>query len=120
MPSRALVLSHARQIVATHRRLLAEARNHRKYGVVFEKSLLRPFPVLIRNAVYLFVHHISALLVLFVHAVADCAAKAAMRAELVRSADAFAQVLSSDGEHLLVARRAAKSFFIVRELIRVS
>jgi len=72
---------------------------------------------MVRNAAFLFVHHISALLVLFVNGVGDAGSKVDMR-ELVMSSDVFSQALSS--EHGLVVRRAAKGFCIVAELLRVS
>lgn len=73
--------------------------------------------MMVRNAAFLFVHHISALLVLFVNGVGDAGSKVDMR-ELVMSSDVFSQALSS--EHGLVVRRAAKGFCIVAELLRVS
>lgn len=74
--------------------------------------------MMVRNAGFLFVHHISALLVLFVNGVGDAGSKVDMRDELVMSSDVFSQALSS--EHGLVVRRAAKGFCIVAELLRVS
>ena len=66
---------------------------------------------------YLFVHHIAALLALFVNALFDPASKNEMRDELVSSSDAFSQSLS--GENQLVVHGAAKGFCIVAEMLKV-
>ena len=67
---------------------------------------------------FLFVHHVSALLVLFINAVGDVQAKRAMRDELVKSSATFSKAMSTP--HGLVVRRAAKSLCIVEELLQVS
>ncbi len=72
---------------------------------------------MIRHAAFLFVHHLPALLILFINGVADVESKEAMRDELMRSSNIFSHALAS--EHNLVVRRAAKGFCIVAELVEV-
>ena len=66
---------------------------------------------------FLFIHHISALLVLFTSALFDDELKKEMREELVSSSDVFSHAVSYG--HRLAVRGAAKGLCIVAELLRV-
>lgn len=101
----------------THRKLLAESGTSREYSLPISMTLAEMSRVLIRNAMYLFVHHISALLVMFINALLDPDSKSEMRDELLVSFDVFSETLSN--RHRLVKRGAIKGFCVVGEIIRV-
>jgi len=66
---------------------------------------------------FLFVHHISAVLVLFINAVCDPESKNAMRDECLKSSEVFWQALSKGNRPVM--RWAIKGFCVTAELLQV-
>nr|XP_019046329.1 hypothetical protein I302_05073 [Kwoniella bestiolae CBS 10118]OCF25259.1 hypothetical protein I302_05073 [Kwoniella bestiolae CBS 10118] len=99
--SKTTVVNVARQIAKTHRRLLHESSNHS----------------MVKSAVFIFQHHITALPILLLNALYDTSSASQMRQELVESSEAFIRSFQSGFQ--LHVRIAAKGVCIANEMIRV-
>ncbi|OCF74637.1 hypothetical protein I204_05017 [Kwoniella mangroviensis CBS 8886] len=99
--SRITVMNGARQIAKTHRRLLNDSS---------DRSI-------VKSAVFMFQHHITALPILLLNALHDRSSSAQMRIELMESSEAFMRSFNSGFQ--LHTRIAAKGVCIADEMIKV-
>nr|XP_019007330.1 uncharacterized protein I203_00928 [Kwoniella mangroviensis CBS 8507]OCF70791.1 hypothetical protein I203_00928 [Kwoniella mangroviensis CBS 8507] len=99
--SRITVVNGARQIAKTHRRLLNDSS---------DRSI-------VKSAVFMFQHHITALPILLLNALHDRSSSAQMRIELMESSEAFMRSFNSGFQ--LHTRIAAKGVCIADEMIKV-
>ena len=74
-------------------------------------------PALVRNAIFLYIHHISALLVLFIASLVDAPLRQEMRGCFTRSAELFQATLLARTGHQV--RGAVRGYCVATEMIRV-
>ncbi|KAK8845613.1 hypothetical protein IAR55_006329 [Kwoniella newhampshirensis] len=101
LESQITVVSAARQIIQSHR-----------HQICAKVSRL-----LVRNAAYPYIHHLSSLLVLFLHALLDEQSRSDVRKNMVKSQEAFEKV-GYEGKkfHRVLA---GKGYRLVTEMIKV-
>ncbi|WWC89325.1 uncharacterized protein L201_004246 [Kwoniella dendrophila CBS 6074] len=99
--SKTTVVTAARQIAKTHRRLLSDSSDHS----------------IVRSAVFMFQHHITALPILLLNALHDTSSSSQMRQELVTSSECFMKSFSAGVQ--AHTRIAAKGVCIANEMVKV-
>ena len=73
--------------------------------------------VLVRNALFAFVLHISSLMVLFINALFDADSRTEMREEIAKSSEVFHQAVA--GGHSRNGLAALRGFCVMAEMIKV-
>ncbi|WWD22560.1 hypothetical protein CI109_107053 [Kwoniella shandongensis] len=104
--SQTIMLSAARQIVRSHRQQLNAGMSRSKLS-----------RIIVRNASYPYIHHMSSLLALFLHALLDPDSRSEVREDLMTSKEVFGQVLQV-GEKFHITL-AAKGYCLAAEMIKV-